>query len=141
MEYLGNLASLSCASGWAGEAKGSYFLTNIIINVYFTFNNCKAKFASNDQSLTFIQITCHLLGYPQSRSPEASRAGRLENHALHNVLYHVGSRNHSQVVSHKPIIHENQDRGKKKHHGTYLKMKLKLIMNYESFLKTPENIK
>ena len=39
MEYLGNLASLSYASGWAGEAKGSYFLTNIIINVYFTFNN------------------------------------------------------------------------------------------------------
>ena len=43
MEYLGNLASLSYASGWAGEAKGSYFLTNIIINVYFTFNNYIAQ--------------------------------------------------------------------------------------------------
>ena len=43
MEYLGSLASLSYASGWAGEAKGSYFLTNIIINVYFTFNNYIAQ--------------------------------------------------------------------------------------------------
>ena len=24
--------------------KGSYFLTNTILNVYFTFNNCKAQF-------------------------------------------------------------------------------------------------
>ena len=43
MEYLGNLASLSYASGWAGEAKGSYFLTNIILNVYFTFINYIAQ--------------------------------------------------------------------------------------------------
>ena len=91
----------------------------------------------NDSPLTSTIFICLNI---RNHFPEASRAGRLENHALHYVLYHVGRRNHSQAVSHQPVILENQDRGKKKHHGTYLKMKLKLIMNYESFLKIPENI-
>ena len=64
MEYLGSLASLSYASGWAGEAKGSYFLTNIIINVYFTFNNyVQVRVRSVMKNSSYVGVSSEIFRY------------------------------------------------------------------------------